>query len=410
MQNSAPPSGSPLAKLLKKLGWSDYALFGAVLVFACIPLIIAVLSLSDWVVGQWLLKNFPFLRLRLMGRFLSLAIIALGIDLIWGYTGLLSLGHGIFFALGGYAFAMYLNLQLPEGQLPEFFGLYGVDKLPLIWQPFHSLPITLLAMVLVPGAIAALLGYLIFRNRIKGVYFSILTQAALLVFYNFFNGQQKLINGTNGLKTDTERIFGYLASSDGVQLVFYELTVVALLLVYILCRWLTSGRFGRILVAIRDDETRVRFTGYDPTGFKVLVFGISGAIAGLSGGLYTVQTGIITPSIMDVAFSIEMVIWVAVGGRATLVGAVLGTLLVRLAQSSLSEQFPEVWLFFQGALFLIVVTVLPNGIVGWWQEQGIVQLRNLFRGKPQLATFPSLEEDPLVQEERQQFEGEPKEP
>jgi urea transport system permease protein len=402
MQTASPQPNSPLSKILKWLGWGDYALFSAVVVFALIPVIIGLLSLSDWVVSEWLLNNMPFLRLRLMGRFISLAIVALGIDLIWGYTGLLSLGHGIFFALGGYAFAMYLNLQLPEGQLPDFFPLYGVEQLPLLWQPFHSLPITFLAMLIVPGAIAGLLGYLIFRNRIKGVYFSILTQAALLVFYNFFNGQQKLINGTNGLKTDTQTFFGQLASSDNVQLLFYEFSVVALLLIYLLCRWLTSGRFGRLLVAIRDDETRVRFTGYDPTGFKVLVFGISGAIAGLAGGLYTVQTGIITPSIMDVAFSIEMVIWVAVGGRATLVGAVLGTLLVRLAQSSLSEQFPAVWLFFQGALFLIVVTVLPNGIVGWWQQQGWPLIRNFGR-KPKLATFPSLESDPLVQQERQQF-------
>ena len=409
MQTASPKANSPLAKLLKWLGWGDYALFGAVVIFALIPLIIGVLSLSDWVVSEWLLKNMPFLRLRLMGRFISLAIVALGIDLIWGYTGLLSLGHGIFFALGGYAFAMYLNLQLPEGQLPDFFPLYGVEQLPWIWQPFHSLPVTFLAMLLVPGAIAGLLGYLIFRNRIKGVYFSILTQAALLVFYNFFNGQQKLINGTNGLKTDTQTFFGQVASSDNVQLLFYEFSVIALLLIYLLCRWLTSGRFGRILVAIRDDETRVRFTGYDPTGFKVLVFAISGAIAGLSGGLYTVQTGIVTPSIMDVAFSIEMVIWVAVGGRATLVGAVLGTLLVRLAQSSLSEQFPAVWLFFQGALFLIVVTVLPSGIVGWWQQQGWPMLSSLVRGKPRLATFPSLEEDPLVQQERQQFSQDPEE-
>ncbi|MGA1623408.1 MAG: urea ABC transporter permease subunit UrtC [Synechocystis sp.] len=404
MEKVSPQTSSPLSKLLKWLGWGDYALFGAVVVFALIPAVIGLLSLSDWVVSEWLLTNMPFLRLRLMGRFISLAIVALGIDLIWGYTGLLSLGHGIFFALGGYALAMYLNLQLPEGQtLPEFFTLYGVEQLPWLWQPFHTLPVTFLAMLLVPGAIAGLLGYLIFRNRIKGVYFSILTQAALLVFYNFFNGQQKLINGTNGLKTDTQTFFGQLASSDNVQLLFYEFSVLALLLVYLLCRWLTSGRFGRLLVAIRDDETRVRFTGYDPTGFKVLVFAISGAIAGLSGGLYTVQTGIITPSIMDVAFSIEMVIWVAVGGRATLVGAVLGTLLVRLGQSSLSEQFPAVWLFFQGALFLIVVTVLPNGIVGWWQQQGWPLISNLGRGKPKLATFPSLEEDPLVQQEREQF-------
>ena len=302
----------------------------------------------------------PAFRLRLFGRFLSLTIVALGVDLIWSYTGLLSLGHGIFFALGGYCLAMYLNLQLPAGQLPDFFSLYGVSELPWVWQPFYSFPVTLLAIIIIPGIIAVFLGYIIFRNRIKGVYFSILTQAALLVFYNFFNGQQKLINGTNGLKTDTQTFFGVVASSPQVQLGFYEATIVAIILIYLLCRWLTTGRFGRLLVAIRDDETRVRFTGYDPTGFKVLVFAISGAIAGISGALYTVQTGIITPSLMEVAFSIEMVIWVAVGGRSTLIGAIIGTLLVRLGQTSLSEKFPEVWLFFQGALFIIVVTVLPN--------------------------------------------------
>ncbi len=345
----------------------------------------------------------PTFRLRLFGRFLSLTIVALGIDLIWGYTGLLSLGHGIFFALGGYCLAMYLNLQLPAGQLPEFFSLYGVNELPWVWQPFYSFPITLLAIIIIPALIAGFLGYLIFRNRIKGVYFSILTQAALLVFYNFFNGQQKLINGTNGLKTDTQTFFGMLASSPQVQLGFYEATIVGLILVYLLCRWLTTGRFGRLLVAIRDDETRVRFTGYDPTGFKVLVFAISGAIAGISGALYTVQTGIITPSLMEVAFSIEMVIWVAVGGRSTLIGAIIGTLLVRLGQTSLSEKFPEVWLFFQGALFLIVVTVLPNGLVGWIKETGWDQLRSLLGLQRRVVTYPSLAEDPDVIQEREQL-------
>ena len=342
----------------------------------------------------------PAFRLRLVGRFLSLAIVALGIDLIWGYTGLLSLGHGIFFALGGYALAMNLILQTSDGQLPDFFTLYGVKELPWVWQPFNSFPFTLLALVLIPGIVAGLIGYLVFRNRIKGVYFSILTQAALLVFYNFFNGQQKLINGTNGLKTDTEQIFGFLVSSAGVQRTFYILTVVCLVLVYLLCRRLTSGRFGRVLKAIRDDETRVRFSGYDPTGYKVLVFAISGAIAGLAGALYTVQTGIITPSIMEVGFSIEMVIWVAVGGRGTLIGAIIGTLLVRLAQTFLSESFPEVWLFFQGALFLIVVTVLPDGIIGWWTNYGWVKLRSLFGRKQSLATYPSLAEDPDANRER----------
>ena len=342
----------------------------------------------------------PAFRLRLAGRVLSLAIVALGIDLIWGYTGLLSLGHGIFFALGGYALAMNLILQTTDGQLPDFFTLYGVQELPWIWQPFNSFLFTVLALFIIPGIVAGLIGYLVFRNRIKGVYFSILTQAALLVFYNFFNGQQELINGTNGLKTDTEQIFGVLVSSPGVQRIFYILTVICLIVTYLLCRRLTSGRFGRLLRAIRDDETRVRFSGYDPTGYKVLVFAISGAIAGVAGALYTVQTGIITPSIMQVAFSIEMVIWVAVGGRGTLIGAIIGTLIVRLAQTFLSESYPEIWLFFQGALFLIVVTVLPDGIIGWWRDYGWDKLRSLF-GRKQLATYPSLAEDPDANRERE---------
>ena len=344
----------------------------------------------------------PAFRLRLIGRFLSLAIVALGIDLIWGYTGLLSLGHGIFFALGGYALAMNLKLQTTAGELPDFFTLYGVKELPWVWQPFNSFPFTILALIIIPGIIAALIGYLVFRNRIKGVYFSILTQAALLVFFNFFNGQQEIINGTNGLKTDTEKIFGVLVSSPGVQRTFYIITVICLVLAYLLCRWLTSGRFGRLLKAIRDDETRVRFSGYNPTGYKVLVFAISGAIAGVAGALYTVQTGIITPSIMQVAFSIEMVIWVAVGGRGTLIGAIIGTMLVRLAQTFLSERFPEIWLFFQGALFLIVVTVLPDGIVGWWTNYGWNKWRSLL-GQKKIETYPSLAENPEVQQERNQI-------
>ncbi|MEB3343691.1 urea ABC transporter permease subunit UrtC [Okeania sp.] len=363
--------------------------------------IIAAITLIFAIIMPLVLPGF---RLKLLGRFLSLAIVALGIDLIWGYTGLLSLGHGIFFALGGYAFAMHLKLQLPAGQLPEFFTLYGVEKLPLFWQPFHSFPVTILAIIIIPGITAAILGYLVFKNRIKGVYFSILTQAALLVFFNFFNGQQKLINGTNGLKTDTEEIFGILAGSEPAQLIFYEVTIVSLLATYLICRWLTSGRFGRLLIAIRDDETRVRFSGYNPTEFKVLVFAISGAIAGISGALYGVQSGIVTPSYMEVAFSIEMVIWVAVGGRGTLIGAIIATLLVNFGRTFLSEQFPEIWLFFQGALFLLVVTVLPNGIVGWWQEYGWVKLQSILGLSYPLMTYPHIEKNPEFQLEKEKIE------
>lgn len=338
----------------------------------------------------------PF-RLNLLGRFLALAVVALGIDLIWGFTGLLSLGHGIFFALGGYAFAMYLQLNsLPDGQIPEFFGLYGVTSLPWFWQPFNSFPVTLLAIFLIPALVAGLLGYLVFRNRIRGVYFSILTQAALVVFFNFFNGQQKLINGTNGLTTSTTTFLGQSVGSAEMRMFFYITTVVALIAMYALCRWLTSGRFGRMLIAIRDDENRVRFSGYDPTAFKVLVFAISGAIAGIAGALYSVQSGIISPQVMDIAFSIEMVIWVAVGGRATLVGAILGAVLVNMARSLLSERFPDVWLFFQGALFLIVVTALPDGIIGWGRSTFGSTVSNLLGIGP--TNLPYLPDAPATPE------------
>jgi urea transport system permease protein len=372
----------------KSSAWMREAIIVGVLAVLFAAVIPAILSAT----GQGV-------RVNQLGRFLALAIAALGIDLIWGYTGMLSLGHGIFFALGGYALAMYLQLQLPEGEIPDFFNLYGVTELPFFWQPFYSFPFTLIAIVAIPTLIAAALGYLVFRNRIRGVYFSILTQAALIVFFNFFNGQQKLINGTNGFKTDTAKLFGIVVSDPKIQTTFYVLSIVFLVGGYALCRWLTSGRFGRLLVAIRDDEPRVRFSGYDPTGYKVFVFAVSAALAGIAGALYTVQSGIITPKAMDIAFSIEMVIWVAVGGRATLLGAVIGTLLVNFAKTLLSEKYPEYWLFFQGALFLLVVTVLPSGLLGWFRSEGFLKLRHL--GKPQkISTYPSLEDDPEIQYEQ----------
>jgi urea transport system permease protein len=348
----------------------------------------------------------PPFRLNLLGRFLSLGIVALGVDLIWGYTGLLSLGQGIFFALGGYALGMHLSLNsLEPGQLPEFFGLYGVNSLPAFWQPFSSPLFTLVAIWVIPALVAGILGFLVFRNRIKGVYFSILTQAALLVFFNFFNGQQKLINGTNGLKTDTAKVFGELVGSDAMQRNLFWLTVLLVIAAWLLCRWLTSGRFGDALVAIRDDEPRMRFTGYNPTAYKTLVFTVAGALAGISGALYTVQSGIISPQFMAVPFSIEMVIWVAVGGRGTLLGAVLGAVLINYAKSLISEQLPETWLFVQGALFLLVVTALPDGLVGWWRQGGPGQILAMFGWPPRSATYPGIDLDPSVLAEREALEG-----
>jgi len=307
-------------------------------------------------------------RLELLGRFLAFAILALALDLIWGYAGLLSLGHGVFFGLGGYAIAMHLKLQIPPeatSKLPDFMELYDVKELPWFWHPFASFPFAVAAALILPALVGAILGYTIFRNRIRGVYFSILTQATTIIFFNFFNGQQKLFNGTNGL-TDFKTIFGASVSDASTKYVFYALTVIFLVLTYALCRWLTGGVFGRLLVAIRDDENRVRFSGYNPTSYKVLLFAVSAAIAGLAGALYTPLNGSISPRQMDVVFSIEIAIWVAVGGRASLMGAVLG------------------------ALFLVVVMALPDGVVGWVRLQGW-ELWQQLRGKRHASTYPSLE-------------------
>jgi urea transport system permease protein len=374
-----------LTRVLRQPVWREVIIIGGlVLLFA------TVIPQLLYAIGQGF-------RVGLLGRFMALSIAALGIDLIWGYTGMLSLGHGIFFALGGYAFAMFLLLQLPAGKLPEFFSLNGVTELPWFWQPFASLPFTLIAVILIPSLVAAIVGYFVFRNRIRGVYFSILTQAALIVFYNLFNSQQKWINGTNGLKTDSAMFFGKVVSSIEVQWLFYLLSLFGLVGAYGICRWLTNGRFGRLLMAIRDDEPRVRFSGYDPTGFKVFVLAVSAALAGIAGALFTVQSGIITPNAMDISFSIEMIIWVAVGGRGTLVGAIIGALLVNFGKSVLSEQFPAFWLFFQGAMFLIVVAAVPDGLVGWarrtWQE--LEQ-----RGKSRSATYPQIDLDENLQSEK----------
>lgn len=336
-------------------------------------------------------------RLNLFGRYFSLAITALAIDLIWGYTGLLSLGQGIFFALGGYAVAMYLMLNtesLAGGNgIPKFFENYGVDQLPFFWQPFWSPVFTLIALWVIPAVVAGLVGWLIFRNRIKGVYFSIITQAALMVFFHFFNGQQKLFDGTNGLKTSTSELFGQLVGSPDMQVWFYRLTVVLLPLAFLVCRYFTSGRFGDALIAIRDDESRLRFAGFNPVPFKTIVFLVAGALCGISGALYTVQTGIVSPQYMSISFSIEMVIWVAVGGRGTLVGPIIGATLVNYLRSLVSEALPEAWLFVQGALFIFVVVLMPDGIYGWITKGGFRTFLAAFGIAKKAKTYPQIDKE-----------------
>jgi urea transport system permease protein len=317
-----------------------------------VALLLAPLYLSDF-------------RLSQLGRFLTLAIIAVGLDLIWGYGGMLSLGQGLFFSLGAYGFAMYLKLQASGGKLPDFMFWSGLKELPWFWAPFASPYFAIPAAIIIPALVAAILGFFIFRSRVQGVYFSIITQAFTLLTGIWFIGQQAYTGGTNGITNlGAAQIFGRGLLSSQVQLGFYLATVLCLGLVFLFCRRVIDSRFGRVLVALRDNENRVRFLGYDPVIIKMLVFTLSAAIAALAGILYVPQVGIISPSNMGVVPSIEMVIWVAVGGRGTLLGAILGALLVNYGRSFFSESYPNIWQYFLGALFVGSVLLFPKGLVG----------------------------------------------
>lgn len=320
-------------------------------------------------------------QINLLGRFLTYAIVALGLDLIWGYTGMLSLGQGLFFGLGAYCFAMYLNLETAGKNLPEFMGLYGVTELPWLWQPFHSPVIALILAVVVPMVLAGLLGFMIFRSRVQGVYFSIITQALTAIVALLLVGQQQLINGTNGI-TEMRTIFGAKMAAPDTKLALYLVTVVVLGIVFIGCQFLVKSRFGRVLVALRDDENRLRFMGYNPVLIKTLVFALSAGIAGIAGALFVPQVGIIAPKQLDITASIEIVIWVAVGGRGTLVGAVLGALLVNIGKSEISSANPDLWQLFMGALFIGVVLLFPEGVIGAARN---LWLRLTGKSKPKVA-------------------------
>jgi urea transport system permease protein len=306
--------------------------------------------------------------LNLFGKFLTYAILALGLDLLWGYAGVLSLGHGVFFGLGAYAMGMHLMLEIGtksvyQSALPDFMVWNQVTALPLFWRPFYSTAFTLAAVVLVPGAVALAFGFLAFRSRVRGVYFSIITQAFALCAWLVFNRNEMNLGGTNGL-ADFKTIFGWPLGSPATQRGLYVATALALVGAYVMCRWITRSRAGKVLVAIRDSETRVLFSGYSPARYKLFVFVVSAVLAGVAGALYVPQVGIITPARIGVLPSIEMVVWVAAGGRGTLVGAVAGAVGVNWMQSWLTTSYPDLWLLFLGALFMGVVLFFPDGAVG----------------------------------------------
>ena len=324
--------------------------------------------------------------LNLFGKFLAYAILALGIDLIWGYTGVLSLGQGVFFGLGAYAMGMHLMLEIGtqgvyRNALPDFMVWNRVTELPLFWRPFYSSLFTLVAVVAVPGLIALAFGFFTFRSRIRGVYFSIITQALALSAWLMFNRNALNLGGTNGL-SGFKTIVGFPLASPATQRGLYVATAICLCLAYLGCRWIVGSQAGRVLIAIRDSETRVLFSGYSPAAFKVFVFAVAALLAGVAGALYVPQVGIITPAKIGVLPSIEMIIWVAVGGRGTLVGAVVGAIGVNWLQSVLTTTYPDLWLLVLGSLFVGVVLFFPDGVVGGVRRLAALRAPALRRSAP----------------------------
>src|SRR5579859_2440199 len=307
--------------------------------------------------------------IALVGKYLCFAMLALAVDLVWGYAGILSLGHAAFFALGGYAMGMYLMRQIGvrgvygNATLPDFMVFLGWHELPWYWHGFEWFGFAALMVVVVPGLLALVFGWLAFRSRVTGVYLSIITQAMTYALLLAFFRNDMGFGGNNGL-TDFKEILGHEIQAPSTRLGLYVITAMALGLAFLVCRFVVTSRFGRLLLALRDAESRVRFIGYSTTAAKLFVFVLSAVLCGLAGALYVPQIGIINPSEFQPGNSIEVAIWVAVGGRGTLAGAILGALVVNFIKTWLTGAAPELWLFALGALFIIVTLAMPNGILG----------------------------------------------
>ena len=352
--------GPRFARLLPAKGWL-FCVAAALVLFVAFPVLNLavppgnVLHLSDYTV-------------TLIGKIMCYAIVALAMDLIWGYTGILSLGHGVFFALGGYAMGMYLMRSIGhegvyQSDLPDFMVFLDWKAYPWYWSFTDHFWFAALLVVLVPGLLAFVFGYFAFRSRIKGVYFSIITQAMTYAFMLLFFRNDTGFGGNNGF-TDFKRILGFSVTAPQTRMALFVLTGAALLGFLLLGRWIVTSKLGRVLTAIRDAETRVMFSGYNPLYFKLFIWTLSAVICGIAGALYVPQVGIINPSEMSPANSIEIAIWTAVGGRGTLFGPVLGAALVNLGKSWFTQALPEYWLFLLGLLFILVTLFLPRGVAG----------------------------------------------
>jgi len=340
--------------------------------------------------------HIPTYAVSLMGKYLCYALLAVALDLVWGYCGILSLGHGAFFALGGYAMGMYLMRQIgPRGVyadpvLPDFMVFLNWHELPLAWWGFDTFAYALVMVVLVPGLLALVFGWFAFRSRVTGVYLSIITQALTFALMLAFFRNDMGFGGNNGL-TDFKEILGASIQAPETRALLFSLSAAALALGYLIARLMTRSAFGKVLVSIRDAESRTRFLGYRVEHYKLAAFTVSACLAGVAGALYVPQVGIINPSEFAPANSIEAVIWVAVGGRGTLIGAALGAVLVNFGKTWLTGALPEIWLFAEGALFILVTLFLPRGIVGT-----LALLSQWRRRKPAPADDPTSAAAPEV--------------
>ena len=368
------PLSSRLFALESHRGWTVFMGLAAVLMLV-VPVLNLVVPEDAWL-------HVPTFWVTTLGKFLCFAMLALALDLIWGYAGILSLGHGAFFGLGGYAMGMYLMRQIGERgvyghpELPDFMVFLNWKELPWYWYGFDSFAFAVLMAMAVPGALAFVFGWLAFRSRITGVYFSIISQAMVFAMMLAFFRNEMGFGGNNGL-TDFKDLLGFDLSANSTKVGLYMASALMLGLVYLLCRYVVTSKLGRVLIAVRDAESRVRFLGYSVTRAKLFVFTLSAVLAGIAGALYVPQVGIINPGEFTPAKSIEIAVWVAVGGRGTLFGAAAGAVAVNGAKSLLTGIAPEIWLFFLGALFILVTLLMPRGLVGvvrqWRERRAIVK-------------------------------------
>ena len=326
-------------------------------------------------------------RLNMVGKYLTYAFVAVGLVLCWGYGGILSLGQGVFFGLGGYCMAMFLKLEASDPEstkiqstpgIPDFMDWNQITELPLLWQPFHSFGFTLLAVIAVPVILALVIGVAMFKRRVGDVYFSIVTQAIALILTVLIIGQQGLTGGVNGI-TDLKTLMGWDIRDDSSKMILYFINAFLLFGCILLGRFILSSKLGRLLMAMRDKEERVRFSGYDVASFKIFVYCVAAAFSAIGGAMFSLQVGFMSPSFVGIVPSIEMVIFAAVGGRMSLLGAVYGALLVNYGKTYFSETFPELWLYLMGGLFIAVVMYFPNGLAGVWESHGRKHLEKLLQ-------------------------------